>query len=77
MRKLTDQEWAIESEKAKRTDFDKRVRNRLGDSIFIPKDNPDKVKENTDDHTFDSWDDDNDLPQHIHVLIHLGIQHHR
>ena len=65
VRKLTDQEWEMESEKNKRADFDKRIKDKLGDSIFIATNDPEvKIKpDDVDDHAFDSRDDDGEPPR--------------
>mmetsp|Transcript_2442 Transcript_2442/g.3437 ORF Transcript_2442/g.3437 Transcript_2442/m.3437 type:complete len:90 (+) Transcript_2442:2393-2662(+) len=54
VKKLTNREWAMESKKVKRADFDKRIKAKLGDSIFISKDSEEKIEADTNDHTFDS-----------------------
>ena len=64
VQKLTDQEWEMKSEKSKRADFDRRIKDKLGDLIFIAENypeakvNPDEV----DDHAYDSCDDDGESP---------------
>lgn len=63
VRKLTDKEWAKDSEKEKRAYFDKRIKYKLGDSIFIPKDNQETIKEDGNDHTLNSRNDDKDPPK--------------
>lgn len=64
VRRLTERECKMEFKKAKRADFDKRNRFKLGGVIFIPERNiPEIETEDTHDHKFDSRDDDNDPPR--------------
>ena len=54
----------MESEKNKCADFNKRTKDKLGDSIFIATKDPEvKIKpDDVDDHAFDSCDEDGESP---------------
>ena len=54
----------MELKKSKRADFDRRIKDKLGDSIFIATNDPEvEIKpRDVDDNAYDSRDNDNEQP---------------
>ena len=64
VRRLTETEMLKDSEKRKREEFDRRIKKKLGDSMFLPDPSEEKAElEDSDDFAYDERDDDNEEPR--------------